>query len=253
MMNPRKTVVGVFSNHEQADRAVHELRSAGFADDQIGMARRGTEGEVMHNRPADTGESHAGTGALAGVVTGAGLGALAGWGILAGVIPAIGPAIAGGTLAVILANAAGGAAVAGVLGALLGAGVPEEEAKFYNREFEAGRTIVTVRADGRSDEVINILRHHGAYDMHTSSPGMETPVVTDTTPPASVTTPAMNTGTAVDIPVWEEDIAPDWREPTGTTTPAPGIPRDEDIRVPVREDQANDVNIPGRGKDMTRP
>jgi hypothetical protein len=246
MMNPRKTVVGVFSNHEQAERAVHELRSAGFADDQIGMARRGTEGEVMHNRTADTGESHAGTGALAGVVTGAGLGALAGWGILAGVI-------AGGTLAVLLANAAGGAAVAGVLGALIGAGVPEEEAKFYNREFEAGRTIVTVKADGRSDEVINMLRHNGAYDMHTSSPGMETPVVTDTTPPASVTTPPMSTGTAVDVPVWEEDIAPDWHAPTSTTTPAPGISRDEDIRVPVREDQASDVNVPGRGKDMTRP
>ena len=85
--------------------------------------------------------------------------------VLSGVVPVIGPAIAAGTLGVILSNAAAGAAVAGLAGALIGSGIPEEEAKYYHGEFEAGRMIVTVHTDGRSAEATAILRRHGAYDM----------------------------------------------------------------------------------------
>jgi hypothetical protein len=47
--------------------------------------------------------------------------------ILAGVIPVVGPAIAAVTLAVILSNSAAGAGIAGLVGAIVGAGVPEHE------------------------------------------------------------------------------------------------------------------------------
>ena len=99
----------------------------------------------------------AGTGAVTGALAGLGLGALAGLGVLSGVIPVIGPAIAGGTLGVILSNAAAGAGIGGLVGALVGAGIPEDEAHYYQGEFEAGRTIVTVQADGRADEARAIL------------------------------------------------------------------------------------------------
>jgi len=82
--------------------------------------------------------------------------------------PAVGPVIAGGTLAAFLANAAGGAALGTLAGSLIGAGVPEEEANYYNQEFEQGRTIVTVKTDGRNEEASAILRNNGAYDMHSS-------------------------------------------------------------------------------------
>jgi len=164
---PRSTVVGVFSDHVQADRAISELRRAGFRDDQIGIAGRHAEA-VSDQAAATTEDSHAGTGALTGALAGAGLGGLVGLGIIAGIIPAIGPVIAGGTLAALLANAAGGAALGTLAGTLVGAGIPEEEAKYYHNEFEQGRTIVTVKADGRSGEATAILRNHGAYDMHSS-------------------------------------------------------------------------------------
>jgi len=200
MKNQRDTVVGVFSDHQQAERAIDELRRAGFRDDQIGIARRRPEGEVTETTTGtESEETHAGTGAIAGVVAGAGLGALAGLGILSGVIPVIGPAIAGGTLGIILSNAAGGAAVAGVIGALIGAGIPEEEAQYYNREFEAGRTIVTVKGDDRVDEATTILRRHGAYDMHTASSGTDTTTAARTTAGATGATTsgaAMTSGTA---------------------------------------------------------
>jgi len=61
-------------------------------------------------------------------------------------------------------NAASGAAIAGLAGALIGLGIPEEEAHYYEGEFKAGRTLVTVRAPGRYEEAHDILRRFGAYD-----------------------------------------------------------------------------------------
>jgi len=106
MTQQRSTVVGVFTDRVHADQAVSELRNAGFREDQIGVAMRHTDGGA----DATTGEegSHAGSGAVTGMLTGLGLGALAGLGVLSGVIPVIGPAIAAGTLGVILSNAAAG-------------------------------------------------------------------------------------------------------------------------------------------------
>lgn len=162
------TVVGVFEDRHKADQAVSELLKAGFRQDQIGVAVRHAEGETRATTAtADAEGSHAGTGALAGALTGLGLGTLAGMGVLSGVIPVVGPAIAAGTLGVILSNAAAGAGITGLIGALIGAGIPEHEAKYYHKEFEAGRTIVTVKADGRADDATAILRRYGAYDMST--------------------------------------------------------------------------------------
>jgi hypothetical protein len=65
---------------------------------------------------------------------------------------------------------AGGAAVVGtIVGALIGLGIPEEEARFYEGEFTAGRTLVTVKPQGRYEEAKAILRNNGAYDMQTSA------------------------------------------------------------------------------------
>ena len=58
-------------------------------------------------------------------------------------------------------------------GALIGLGIPEEEAKYYEGEVHAGRTVVTVQAAGRFDEAWQLLTRHGAYDMH-SADGVRT-------------------------------------------------------------------------------
>jgi hypothetical protein len=44
-------------------------------------------------------------------------------------------------------------------------GVPEEHARYYEAEVRSGRTLATVRADGRYDEAQRILRGAGAYDV----------------------------------------------------------------------------------------
>ena len=165
-MAHRDTVVGVFNDTQDAQRAVQELRREGFREDQIGVVS-GHHGDTAGTAKEGEG-NYAAEGGLAGLATGAGIGALWGLGILAGMVPAIGPAIAGGVLGTVLSSAAAGAAAAGIAGALIGLGIPEEEAEYYENEFKAGRTIVTVKADGRHDEVVldpataqRLLPRHG--------------------------------------------------------------------------------------------
>jgi hypothetical protein len=159
------TMVGVFHNRADAERAVAALRSAGYRDDQIGMVGRNAEGKVTKTNAA--GETMAGEGAAVGTAVGAAAGAAVGAGIVAGVIPVIGPVLALGTLGTILVNAAGGAAIAGIAGALVGWGIPEEDAKYYEQEVTAGRYVVTVEC-GYGDDARDILRNHGGYDRTTA-------------------------------------------------------------------------------------
>jgi hypothetical protein len=161
------TVVGVFEDRLHANKAITELHEAGFDQSQIGVAMRHAEGAEGVEAPEH--DSHTTSGALTGALTGLGLGALVGLGVLAGVVPVVGPAIAAGTLGVILSNAAAGAGIAGLLGALVGAGLPEPAARYYQGEFEAGRAIVTVNAGSKSDQATSILRRCGAYDMASRS------------------------------------------------------------------------------------
>jgi hypothetical protein len=161
----RSTVVGIFEDRDAAAEAVNELQGAGFRDEEIGFARRGAEPEGGTAVP-EGGETRMGGGETTGALTGGAVGGLIG-AAAAALIPGIGPVLAGGILASALGGAAVGAAAGGLLGALTGMGVPEEEARYYEGEFQAGRTLVAVRVDGRLGEATDILRRHGAYDVDT--------------------------------------------------------------------------------------
>ncbi len=50
-------------------------------------------------------------------------------------------------------------------------GVSGDEATYYDNESQAGRHIVSVRADGRAEEAMSILRANGAYNYGTRSGG----------------------------------------------------------------------------------
>jgi len=171
----RATVVGVFATRSEAEAALRDLRAAGFKDDQIGMVARNAKGEMVN----ESGETYAEEGAAAGAIAGAGIGTLVGLGVIAGMVPVIGPAIVAGTLGTILTNAVGGAAVAGLAGALIGWGIPEDEASYYEGEVKAGRFLVTVDAKDRKDEAWTILHRHGAYNKSTA-PATVTAATADT-------------------------------------------------------------------------
>lgn len=156
------TVVGVFYDHAKAEQAVETLVQAGFEKDQIGLAGRQPQ---VAETAVTSGGTHAEEAGVAGAVTGGVLGGLLGAGaVVAGLIPGVGLAITAGILAAgLFGGLAAGAVTGGLLGVLIGLGIPEEEARFYHAEFEAGRTIVTVKAGPRFDEAVRILKRCGAY------------------------------------------------------------------------------------------
>jgi len=165
----RRTIVGVFERRDDAERAIRELKDAGFSGDQIGVAMRDrtAQGELVE----DTG-THAAEGAVTGAVGGGILGGLAGLliGIGALAIPGIGPVVAGGALATAFGTTAGtavagagiGAAAGGIVGALVGMGVPEDEARYFESGFRSGGVLVSVNAQGRTEEALRILERNGA-------------------------------------------------------------------------------------------
>ena len=185
----RSTVIGVFHDRAHAVAAIRELYQAGFAENQIGIAGRHEKGNTTVTEAYDVADhgSTAATGAVTGAVAGASLGGLVGLGVMAGIIPALGPVIAGGTLAVILANAVGGAAIGAAIGVATGETYPQDQREYYEREFEAGRTIVTVKAGSRSDDAVTILHRNGGYDLATEASRPSTATATRETTVKSAT------------------------------------------------------------------
>lgn len=94
------TIAGVFHSREAAERAVAELRAAGYEEDQVGLVGRDNRAGKLdvEENVAEGAASGAAIGAMAGAGTLA-LGSLA---VSFGVIPVVGPILAVGPLAAAL-------------------------------------------------------------------------------------------------------------------------------------------------------
>ncbi len=168
-LSGRSTIAGLFHEREGAERAINDLKDAGFAADQIGVAMRDrtAQGELAEDTGTKAAQG-ATSGALGGGLLGGVVGFLVGVGALA--IPGVGPVVAGGMLAsalgmgggTALAGAGIGAAAGGIVGALVGMGIPEEEAKHFETGFKAGGALVTVNAAARAMDAMAILERNGA-------------------------------------------------------------------------------------------
>jgi len=195
----RPPVASAFERREDADRALGELRGAGFHDDDIGWAMRHEEAPEGTKDVSDDVASGATAGAVTGGILG-GLGAAAGMAL----IPGIGPFIAGGYLGTILVTAGASAAAGGALGGLAGLFADKDEGKFYQDEFHAGRPVMTVRAGERDAEASEIFRRSGGYD-YASRRGTTTPRATDSTP---LTTNGNGTTTTTETTTERVSVSP---------------------------------------------
>jgi hypothetical protein len=155
----RPNVVGVFPDRGWAERAIDELHHHGFTRQQIGVVMPG-RGVVEAHTGTEVLEDNAGTAAVAGAAAGGTLGAIAG-ALAMGLIPGVGPVLAGGLLAGILGGAAAGAALGTFAGPFVALGFTEDEARDYQEQFQAGRSIVVVHAGDRAAEARDILRRFG--------------------------------------------------------------------------------------------
>jgi hypothetical protein len=157
-------IVGVFETEQAAISAIEDLKSLGYAPDDISViSRRRGDADFIEEATQTKAPEGVATGATAGGVLGGVTGLLAGLGALA--IPGIGPLLAAGPIAATLAGAAIGASAGGIVGGLIGMGIPEEQAQLYNDYVEDNKFLVIVESDpAKSQRVFDIFRSYGSLN-----------------------------------------------------------------------------------------
>lgn len=175
----RKTLIGLFENHEHADRTIHDLTSLGVAANKISvLVHDYAASRFVHQQ--STGAAVAG-GTTAGLETGAVIGGVLG--LLVGVagitIPELGPIFVAGPLAALLGltgtaastvgGAVSGAIAGGLIGVLVGIGVPEMEAQLYEELIKQGHVMVAVDLDETTvdeETARTAFEHHGGKNIY---------------------------------------------------------------------------------------
>jgi uncharacterized protein YjbJ (UPF0337 family) len=178
-INDFKRSVGTFSTHGEVERALTQLRDAGFDMDDVSVLVRNDENEpdeIAGVEVKDKVGNQSGRGAATGAATGGAIGGLTGLLIGLGTIaiPGVGPVVAAGAagtaIATALTGGAIGAAAGGLAGALVGLGIPKERAEVYDGVLRQGGYLVIL--DGTQEELNQahaILQnsnvgHYGVYD-----------------------------------------------------------------------------------------
>ncbi len=155
-----RRAVGVFSNRQDAEIALRELRDSNYPMDRVSVITQDSNrrdniagADVRDRTEGNKADEGATTGAITGGALGGLTGLLVGLGTLA--IPGIGPIMLAGAaataIATTLAGGAIGAVTGGVLGALIGLGIPEERARVYNDRISRGHYLVVV--EGTDDDI----------------------------------------------------------------------------------------------------
>lgn len=179
-----KAVFGLASSEEHAQQVVDKLVSAGFHYSSISLLlSKEAHGSVQEFKTDLYDEIHttlvteehtkalegSALGAVTGGVLGGSLGLLAGIGALS--IPGMGPFIAAGPLMGALSGSAVGGSVGLLIGALVGYGIPEYEAKAYEVGLKAGKILLSVHTDNYDQIVIakDVMKQEGVTDIATST------------------------------------------------------------------------------------
>ncbi len=110
----RSTMIAVFTDREQANQAIDELRHAGYSYDQIRLVQRGTNSFVENLKSLFTGQISTETNSADD------------W---------------------------------------MKVGVPEQDARNYQSELDAGRSIVLIKSVDNPEQALSIMRRSGAYDI----------------------------------------------------------------------------------------
>lgn len=160
-----KTMVAVYDELDDAYQVIEALRDVGVDRSNISLAT-GDPGEeyAPYFQKEDSEMDEPVAGALAGGAIGGITGLLLGLGTLA--VPGIGPVVAAGPLVSGLIGAGVGAAGGGLLGALVEAGVPEEEAGHYLESIRRGGTLVAVQVmNYQADDVAEIMERYNPINL----------------------------------------------------------------------------------------
>jgi hypothetical protein len=148
-----RMMTGLFRDRESAEGAYRSLSSRGYGKDDVNLLM---SDDTRKKYFADDDDSELGTKAWEGAGKGAAIGG--GVGATLAAIAAVGTTLAlpglglliAGPLAAALAGGGGGALTGGLIGALVGHGIPEEHAKHYEQGIRDGGIVMGVNP--RTDE-----------------------------------------------------------------------------------------------------
>jgi hypothetical protein len=168
MAGKNTAVFGIYPSRLEVEEAVDRLRRAGFRGTDISVLFQDNQGtkDFAHEKNTKAPEGST-TGVIAGGIAGGVLGWLTGIGALA--IPALGTFIAAGPIVAALAGAGAVGTLGGIIGALIGMGIPEYEARRFEGRIRDGGVLLSVHCDNadwvrRAKEV---LVHAGGQDIGT--------------------------------------------------------------------------------------
>lgn len=153
-------ITAVFNSRFEAEQAMRALENVGITASDISMLMsdetRSTHFKIEQGTKADEG---AAAGATFGGIVGGVTAALLSAGALA--IPGLNLVVSGAIVSGI-AGLGAGAVTGGAIGALIGAGFKENEAKFYEKELYAGNILLAVRVHNAAQKrsVQDILKLH---------------------------------------------------------------------------------------------
>lgn len=177
--NELSRAVGTFMTRQDAELALQELQEAGFNMDRVSVIVNNPQskdniGGAEVKPASEQAKGGAGAGATAGAATGGLLGLIGGLSVIA--LPGVG-AVA--ELGIVLANtllgSGIGAAGGGLVGALIGWGIPEDRARYYDEMLSRGRYIVLM--EGTPAEISGaeaILQNRRIQDWAIYNAGMPT-------------------------------------------------------------------------------
>ncbi|HEX6244552.1 MAG TPA: DUF3341 domain-containing protein [Polyangiales bacterium] len=165
----KKAVIGIVDSAAQAEILVNDLQreaSIRLADISVLLPDR-RDAEAFARENHTKAPEGAVAGASAGGLLGGTLGLLVGIGALA--IPGVGPLIAAGPVLAALSGVAAGVTLGGISGALVGMGIPETEARDYERKLREGSVLVAVHTESSEEQrlVRDLMRRDGAHDIDT--------------------------------------------------------------------------------------
>jgi hypothetical protein len=164
-----RTVTGIFSSQNDAERAASVLGAAGVSTDKLILLTPGKIEQELEHVPVDNAEQP-GMGKAVGAVLGAAGGLSAGTLLTAALIPGVGPVTAIGLLGGAILAAAGGAVGAAAGGSIENSqthGLPEDEIFVYEDALRRGKSVVIAFTEEESEarRLHDLLATEGAEQV----------------------------------------------------------------------------------------
>jgi hypothetical protein len=159
------TAIGIFSRHADAENTLRELRAFGVKEENISYIYIDTSGKLVDEQAGEK----IGNRTTTGITTGAVVGALLGFVVANGILPGVGSVFVAGPLAtalgftgstaVTVGGAMTGAATGGLIGALTGIGVSDEDALLFEHYVRSGDVLIAVRDANTTTHTIFARAH----------------------------------------------------------------------------------------------